>query len=90
MSLYAYDENGFIGDAASLNGWDAFFGWVTQFKKTECNQLIIEGYTDNPKVLASELAMLKAIDPDVESVRKNLEELAGKAEGVLIISDGVE
>ena len=90
MSLYAYDENGFIGDAASLNGWDAFFGWVTQFKKTECNQLVIEGFSDNPKTLSSELAMLKAVDPDIESVRKNIEQLAGKAVGVLIISEGFE
>ena len=89
MSLYAYDVNGYLGDVASISGWADFVDWGL-LKGGEVTRLTSKGFSEKPAQLEEQLRGLYATNPEVESVRVGLLSLAGRAEGVLIISEGEE
>ena len=90
MSWYGYDENGFVGDVASIGGWNDFCAWARD-KGGQLATLANDGVSTDLAMLASELEKAApAPRGDIESVRLNVVRLAGKAQGLLIISDGEE
>jgi hypothetical protein len=88
VSYYAFDQNGYLGDAASIEGWNAFASWARQ-QGGALQALAEDGYFSDAAALAAELARSFAgdVSKDAESVRAELAQLARKAEGVFIISD---
>jgi len=89
MSLYVYDLNGYLGDAASISGWASFVEWGL-LKGGEVTRLTSKGISDKPAQLVEQLRALYSPDPGVESIRVGLLSLAGKAEDCVIISEGEE
>jgi hypothetical protein len=87
MSYYAYDVNGYLGDAASIGGWDDFRQWA-QGQGGEMANLCRDGVSDDPSALAAELKAGAAPNDSADSVRANLATLAAKATEVFIIGDG--
>lgn len=88
MTYAAYDEDDYLGDVASIGGWTSFFDWAHEHGDAVAD-LVDSGYTRNPEALADQLKNIWAIDPAVESIRRNLLEIARKAKGILIVTDGV-
>lgn len=89
MSYYAYDSNGYLGDVASGTGWQEFCEWA-QNQSGPVATFVEHGSTDDPVALADALDELVVVgDADTEGIRKNLVTIAERANGVLIVSDGV-
>lgn len=92
MSYYAYSGEEYIGDVASISGWDAFRAWAKGRGKA-LDALLESGDSDNLVELLSDLRSGHSTDEDTDSVRTNLIALvnaAMRAGNTLTISDGVE
>ena len=87
MTFSAYDSNGYLGDVASIGGWTAFAKWAAP-QGYDVTELIRQGHSADPRAVALQLNGMHSEDPDVESVRKTLFDLAQKAEELLIVSEG--
>jgi hypothetical protein len=86
MGLYVADANGYMGDIASLGGWRNFSEWAPA--DGPIAHFIRDGYAEEPEKLKAALEALKAERPGVESIRRELAAYAGRADAVLILSDG--
>lgn len=84
MSYYAYDSKGYVGDVASIAGWNSFVMWATS-KGGDVHAFVTAGHAE-PKALAVALNESTTIG-DAESVRRNIATLATRARDVLIVSD---
>ncbi len=98
MSLYAYNENGYLGDFATNRGAQEFSQWVEDSldaaEYPELNHLAIHGWTDEVKALVKECTAVRASKsaPTNKNVMKTLVHLATLAKKpceTFIISDGV-
>lgn len=88
MTYFACDVNGYIGDVASIGGWRDFRKWANTAQGDEIIRFMINGYTRDPARLAVQLEMANAPIDSVDSTRRNLYELALKADTLLILTDG--
>jgi hypothetical protein len=88
VSYCAYDANGYLGDLASNGGWATFVKWA-QLQSGPVRALVEEGITDSPAELAAALTDGPAPPSDVEEVWVGLKEFAGRADEVLIVTDGL-
>ena len=87
MTYYAHDQSQYIGDVASIAGWDAFTSWA-RAQGGELQMLADNGISENTDQLVKQLeSAKKPTDADVESIRANLLVLARKAVGVLVITE---
>ena len=85
MSFQAFDVRGFLGDVGTAHGWAELAEALRRTGVPSVTEFANNGYTEHPQKLALALGTV----PDVEGL-SNLRELALKAAGVLIVSDGVE
>jgi len=88
MSYYAFDANGYVGDVASINGWNEFAAWAIA-QGGELEKFAREGQSQNLKALAAQLERSKATG-DVESTRTGIAALIDKASEILIVNEGDE
>lgn len=87
MTFQLYDAEGLIGESITIYGWGAQFRpWLEKYGGSESQKFIEDGCTENTVQFADELASLKAVDPDTESIRAMLELAARKADAILILS----
>lgn len=88
MSYYAYDLSGYVGDLASIGGWEQFRSFAKELGGAAA-QFADEGYTEDPEALAKQLDKAEA-SGSVDSTRKLLVDYARSANECLIVSDGEE
>lgn len=88
MSYVAADENGYLDDVASNSGLAAFRAAVEPLNDPSINDLLTDGFTEDPRGLAQALGKVTFDDPSAESVRAQILACAQRAEGALIVSDG--
>jgi hypothetical protein len=89
MSYYAWDEDGCVDQVGSAMGWLRFMDWMDE-QGGVIAEFSARCIAEGPEIDDLEAALRKATcdEPDLESIRLNLVEVASKAKGVLMISDG--
>ena len=85
MSYYGYDDKGYVGDVASINGWNQFAAWLRTLGGAA------EQLAENGAAPAADL--LKAIQDQkaagsVESTRANLAQMLAGAQGEFYVTEG--
>lgn len=89
MSYFAVDIHGYIDDVASIGGFldftkaaAAYPGIIADFAQA--------GETERPQDLADALADVTFDNPSADSVRQQMVKCADLADGVLLVSDGMD
>jgi len=85
MTLYIYDQNGYVGDLASQNGYNEMVSFIAD----KVPQLFDDGYHDNPAEVVKALEGVSSSNQDINATIDNLRELAKKCKGSILITDGV-
>ena len=86
MSYYVADAAGYLADIASIGGWQAFRAW-SKTQEPAIRQFVERGMTEQP--LALQIALQKAVSTrEVQSIVNDLITQCGRAEEILILSDG--
>lgn len=88
MSYYAYDTKGYVGDLASIGGWEQFRSFAEELGGAAA-EFAAGGYTEDPAALAKQLDKAEA-SGSVDSTRKLLVDYARSADECLILHDGEE
>jgi hypothetical protein len=86
VSYYVANQNGYLGDVASVGGLSLFREWA-EHQDEQIRAFVENGLTEDPAGLSEALARATAEDPFVDGLRHQLSVWAESAE-VLIISDG--
>ena len=93
MTLHAYDINGYVGDVGTNTGWDDLASALRESHATDLRSFAQFGYTEDPRTFAQylrEVGERTTLPPEMRSSWDNLLGVAQRAEGILIVSNGVE
>lgn len=85
MTYYIADQNGYVGDVASIHGLNVMFEELNKHGEV-FRELDEKGVTEDLDGLKEALKGVPKGDPTIDNFRR----LVYKCAGVLIISDGVE
>jgi len=88
MSYAVYDANGYVGDMASGGGLKELREHAVTTDNEALKTFVDDGYAD-PDTLAKAIT-LPVGESELGDTLKNLKELAGKCELIMIISNGIE
>lgn len=85
MSYYFADVHGYMNDAASREGWDAFAKWAESTNIPLLNLFLQEGVCYSPHKLAQDLAKISSTSLEVDLILDRLRESAFKADELLSV-----
>ena len=88
MSLSVYDCEGFVADVASNAGWSKYAAWA-RGQGGALADLAKDGWSEEVEPLQKQMGATTPTEPDLASVHAALLAAARKADGVVVVTDGV-
>ena len=90
MGYYLYDVDGYVADGPSISGWEELVELVLMPQGGEATrEFVQDGATERLKAFRSELRKMKAPTKHTATSLVALREAVGKAQEIVILSDGV-
>lgn len=87
MSYYLYDDDGYVGDVASIGGWGALVH-AAEGSNQSLDAFFETGVTSDTGAVRNALLHLNLPAGDVASTRDNLAHLMLLARGDVVLSEG--
>lgn len=87
MGWAYYDANGYVADAASLGGWESFRRWA-ETQAAALADFARRGWTEDLTAIQQAAKEARPSDPSDASVLRDLVAAVGKADTILILTDG--